>query len=306
MSDVITETDILESRDVRNVRLDRVTAIDKVGTLVVLPDDVHATTEAVAAFYGVSVKAIKSLVGRHRNELAESGRWVAQGSDLRELRNEAHEIDPDTRSLALFTRRAVLNVGMLLRDSEVAKQVRAYLLEVEQLASPDLKKTAYQRLLEKVECRAFRDLIAENACDYAPNDKSTSRAFAEAQNLLYQRITGLTAKQILGCRHDIQAWDGKNGPTKGDRKVAKNYLTEDELQRLTKFETLLMAKAEVMFGDGHTLTMDQWLNLIRAESSQVAVHPPQPVAPGRGPSTPQGSTRPGTTSGRRSRSRQRK
>ncbi|MET8681169.1 hypothetical protein ABZW18_27235 [Streptomyces sp. NPDC004647] len=34
-------------------------------------------------------------------------------------------------SLALFTRRAVLNVAMLLRDSEVARRVRTYLLDVE-------------------------------------------------------------------------------------------------------------------------------------------------------------------------------
>lgn len=306
MPNTITESDLLESRDVRNVRLDRVNILDKVGSLAVLPDDVHATTEAVASFYGVPENTIKTIVRDHRRELEESGYRVVRGDELRQLRTEFgnQTLSARSKSLALFTRRAVLNVGMLLRDSEVAKQVRAYLLEVEQLAPPDLKKTAYQRLIEKVQCREFRDLIAENACDYAPSDESTRRVFAEAQNLLYRRITNLAAKQIVATR-EIQTWEGKNGPTKAERNIAKNYLTEDELTRLTKFETLLMAKAEVMFGDGHALTMAQWLDLIRAESSQVAVQSPQPVAPGSGATTPHGPRRPGDTSSRRTRPRQR-
>ncbi|MGW3622720.1 restriction endonuclease [Streptomyces sp. NPDC000880] len=39
-----------------------------------------------------------------------------------------------TPSLAIFSRRAVLNVAMLLRDSEVARQVRTYLLDMEYIA----------------------------------------------------------------------------------------------------------------------------------------------------------------------------
>lgn len=35
------------------------------------------------------------------------------------------------KGILLFTRRAILRVGMLLRDSEVAKEVRTYLLNVE-------------------------------------------------------------------------------------------------------------------------------------------------------------------------------
>lgn len=39
-------------------------------------------------------------------------------------------------SQAVFSRRAVLNVAMLLRDSVVARQVRTYLLDVEQDGRP--------------------------------------------------------------------------------------------------------------------------------------------------------------------------
>ncbi|WP_176218342.1 RhuM family protein [Saccharomonospora piscinae] len=270
MADRITDADILGSRDVRNVRLARVNVLDKVGALAMLPDDTHATTEAVAAFYGVSVEAIKSLVSRHRDELNANGRWVARGSDLREIRKESHEIDPDARSLALFTRRAVLNVGMLLRDSEVAKQVRAYLLEVEEAAPPDLRRTAYERLREKAEYSTLRALIAETATDYSPNDDATRMAFARAQNLLYRSTIGMDAAQLIASGRPLTTHSGKNGPTKADRKIAKNYLTSDELNKMTSRVTLLLAHVNVRFENGTQPSMKQWLALIEEVLPQPA------------------------------------
>jgi len=266
MADRITEADLLDSRDVRNLRLARVNVLDKVGSLTVLPDDVHATTEAVASFYNVPESTIKSAVKEHRAELESNGYRVVRGAELRELAremgNQSRELGPNTRSLALFTRRAVLNVGMLLRDSEVAKQVRAYLLEVEEVAPPDLRKTAYERLREKAEYRGLRDLIAESATDYSPSDKATRMAFARAQNLLYRSTIGMDAAQLLRSGRPLQNWSGKNGPTKADRGIAKNYLTADELNKMTSRVTLLLAHVNVRFENGTQPSMQQWLELI--------------------------------------------
>ncbi|WP_051588562.1 hypothetical protein [Bacillus sp. UNC437CL72CviS29] len=43
------------------------------------------------------------------------------------------------RSNALFPKRAILRVGMLLRDSEVAKEVRNQLLNIEENTSTEIK-----------------------------------------------------------------------------------------------------------------------------------------------------------------------
>lgn len=268
MSERATEVEILESPSVRGRHLNQVTVLNKVGTLAMLPDDVHATTEAVANFYDVPNKTIDSLIGQHRAELEDNGYRVLKGADLRKFKGNLGDQGylGSAPHVALFTRRAVLNVGMLLRDSEVAKQVRAYLLEVEQAAPPDLRRTAYQRLVEKVQSRELRDLIAENATDYSRTDTATRIAFAQAQNLLYERVTGLTATELKTTR-EILTWEGKKGPSQADRKVAKNYLTEQELEKLTKIATLLMARADVMFSDGHELTMTDWLDLIRSEAA---------------------------------------
>ncbi|MET7692513.1 restriction endonuclease [Streptomyces sp. NPDC005483] len=81
----------------------------------------------------MGLEAVKSLVKDHRTELETNGYHLLTGEQLRSFKNLSG-IQSRTASLALFSRRAVLNVAMLLRDSEVARQVRVYLLDMEYLA----------------------------------------------------------------------------------------------------------------------------------------------------------------------------
>ena len=64
---------LVESRTMRSQFTDRFDVLDKVGSLSLLPDDIHATTEMVASFYEVGVEAVKSLVKDHREELENNG-----------------------------------------------------------------------------------------------------------------------------------------------------------------------------------------------------------------------------------------
>ncbi|WP_345661438.1 restriction endonuclease [Streptomyces venetus] len=124
---------LLESQTLRRGVLDRTDVLDRVKTLALLPDGMHVTTAMVAAYFEVGLEAIKSLVKDHRTELEANGYRLLTGEELRSFKNLSG-IQSRTRSLALFSRRAVLNVAMLLRDSEVARQVRVYLLDMEYLA----------------------------------------------------------------------------------------------------------------------------------------------------------------------------
>ncbi|MFI5756026.1 restriction endonuclease [Streptomyces sp. NPDC051569] len=91
------------------------------------------TTAMVAAYFQVAVKTIESLVLDHRDELEANGYRVLTGTELTSFK-EVSGIPSRSRALALYPRRTVLNVAMLLRDSEVARQVRTYLLDTEYLA----------------------------------------------------------------------------------------------------------------------------------------------------------------------------
>ncbi|WP_104817298.1 hypothetical protein [Kitasatospora sp. MMS16-BH015] len=124
----ISEAVVLESRTLRGTMTGRVEVLDKVKALVLLPDGLHVTGQMVADYYEVGLEAIKSLVKDHREELENSGYRVVAGQELRSFK-DLSSFDPRTPTLAVFPRRAVLNVGMLLRDSEVAREVRRWLLD---------------------------------------------------------------------------------------------------------------------------------------------------------------------------------
>jgi len=146
----IQEAALTESRTLRQQYAGRVDVLDKVKALSLLPDGVHATTEMVARYYEVPVSTIDSLVAANLDELQSNGRRVLRGAELREFATPFGGVanlglHHNTRSLAIFSRRAILNVGQLLRDSHVARAVRTYLLDVEDAAGADVRNEAIER-----------------------------------------------------------------------------------------------------------------------------------------------------------------
>ncbi|UUU41080.1 restriction endonuclease [Streptomyces sp. NBC_00162] len=127
---MINESVQLESRTLRTSVLERTHVLDKVRTLSLLPDGLHVTTAMVAAYYEVAETVIRAVLFDHREELESNGYHVLTGTELSCFKQRGY-IQSQASSLAVFPRRAVLNVGMLLRDSEVARQVRTYLLDAE-------------------------------------------------------------------------------------------------------------------------------------------------------------------------------
>jgi uncharacterized coiled-coil protein SlyX len=139
---VYTESVLLESRSLRTDLGHKVEVLDKVKALALSADGIHATTRDVAEYFEVGESVVNNLLGRHREELEANGLRVLHGSDLRDFVNlklsvskaNANSYPQMQRRLAVYTRRTILNVAMLLRDSEIAQRVRAYLLDVEERA----------------------------------------------------------------------------------------------------------------------------------------------------------------------------
>ncbi|MEU8352632.1 MULTISPECIES: hypothetical protein [unclassified Streptomyces] len=135
------ESALTESRSLRDSVAARTEALDKVKTLVTLPDGLHVTTRMVAEYFEVPENTAKTLVKRHRDELASHGMHTLRGSELhffeRSNLDLSKESYPQGRAhLTVLPRRAVLCVAMLLRDSEVARRVRTYLLDTEERSRP--------------------------------------------------------------------------------------------------------------------------------------------------------------------------
>ena len=193
---------LTESRTMRAATADRDYVLDKVKALALLPDGINATTEMVATYFEVGVEAIKSLVKDNRAELTNNGYWVLRGPQLREFAGSREDLanvfDPKARSVALFTRRTILNVGQLLTESDVARRVRTYLLNVEEQATPEQKSTAIEKAAEaEAQLRAIEVLARiDGNTSYA---RSLSRHIAA--RMLGQEADLDPAGETRKCEH---------------------------------------------------------------------------------------------------------
>jgi len=161
---------LTESRTRRDQTIAHIEVLDKVGALALLSDGMHVTTDGIAAFYKVPVPTIESVVEIHRAELESNGRRVLRGAELRDFAapfggTANLGISTKTRSLAVFSRRAILNVGQLLTGSEVAKAVRTHLLDAEATSSARFTlPTSFADALELAakQARELEDARSEN------------------------------------------------------------------------------------------------------------------------------------------------
>lgn len=123
------ENQLLENKQMREEVVGRIEVLEQVGELLLLPNTEFATTEMVAGYYEVAIETIKSLVFDNKDELIGNGYRVVEKEELSSLKNLS-QLKTRAKSLALFSKRAILNVGMLLRDSKVAIELRSRLLDV--------------------------------------------------------------------------------------------------------------------------------------------------------------------------------
>ena len=91
------------------------------------------TKKMVAESYEVDLSTINRYIAQYEDELKYNGYFLCRGKLLKELKLQfGHVINEMTRAtrLGLFNFRAVLNMGMLLTESEKAKQVRTRILDI--------------------------------------------------------------------------------------------------------------------------------------------------------------------------------
>lgn len=126
------EVDLVDNRELRNslVENEAVFSDSRVKALAgfLLPKDFGATTEQVASYFEVGIEAIQSLVKDNRQELISNGFSLKRKEEILNVLGGQLGTIPN-RGMNVFSRRAILNVAMLLRDSRVAKTIRSVLLD---------------------------------------------------------------------------------------------------------------------------------------------------------------------------------
>jgi len=132
LNGVSQEIDLVDDRELRNSLVENEAVFEdkRVKVLVgfLLPNDFGATTEQVANYFEVGEECINSLVKDNKDELLNNGLTINVGEQLKSLKDTC-QIQSRAKALTTFSRRAILNVAMLLRDSQVAKTIRSVLLD---------------------------------------------------------------------------------------------------------------------------------------------------------------------------------
>ncbi len=145
-------------------------------------------------------------------------------------------------------------------------------MDDERLKNPDGRPDYFDELLERIrDIRAsekrfyqkLRDLFALSS-DYDKTDKATQMFFAETQNKLHYAVTGKTAAEIIVERANasqpnmnLTSWKG-SVVRKQDIYIAKNYLTEDEIDTLNRLVVIFLESAELRAKNRMDIKMDFW------------------------------------------------
>lgn len=149
---------------------------------------------------------------------------------------------------------------------------KGFVMDDERLKNPDGRPDYYDELLERIrDIRAsekrfyqkIRDLFALSS-DYDATDKATQMFFAETQNKLLYAVTGKTAAELIVSRADaslpnmaLTTWKGKI-VRKQDIYIAKNYLTENELDSLNRMVVIFLETAEFQAKERKDITIKFW------------------------------------------------
>jgi hypothetical protein len=228
--------------------------------------------------------ATKQNISLHLKNVFEDGE-LDTGSVVKESLTTA--ADGKRYQTLLYNLDAILAVGYRVRSprgvqfrrwaSTILKEYlsKGFVMDDERLKNPDGRPDYFDEMLARIrDIRAsekrfyqkVRDLFALSS-DYDKTDKATQVFFATVQNLLIFAVTRQTAAELITARANpadphfgLLAWKG--APTSGVRKadivVAKNYLSEDEIDTLNRLVVIFLETAELRAKSKQETRMAFW------------------------------------------------
>ena len=127
-----------------------------------------------------------------------------------------------------------------------------------------LEKIRDIRSSEKVFWRKILDIYATSV-DYDAKNEQTRKFFKTVQNKMHYAVHGNTAAEVIFNRvnsekENIGLTNFKgNMPTRAETELAKNYLSEKELDLLNRMVSAYLDVAEINALNMHAMTMKDWV-----------------------------------------------
>lgn len=257
--------------------------------IYIFNETVWLTQDKIAQLFGVQ----RPAVTKHLKNIFGSGELVEGSvSSIMELT----AADGKKYQTKLYNLDAILSVGYRVNSiqathfriwaNSVLKEylIKGFAMNDERLKNPQtlFGKDYFEEQLARIrdirssERRFYQkitDIYSQCSADYEVGSNVTKKFFATVQNKLHWAISGQTAAEIIVARVDadkpnmgLTTW--KNAPNgmirKPDVSIAKNYLTETEMDDLNRIVSMYLDYAERQAKKGQVMYMRDWVKKLDA------------------------------------------
>lgn len=247
---MITETKLTDDKQLRERYINRVEVLDKVKELFLIPEMEIMTMRQVAEYFEVDIHTIQVCYDRNKEEVGLDGVVVKTPRNFKEIfkvtscafKNLEQKngkliiyIDDNTqlvipnRGVRCFSKRAVLRMGMLLRDSPIAQEVRTQLLNITEKVIEENPEVAVEEIeneqkylndiMEAFRSGSVEKVLAATAAYTGYQNRHIEKLKKSNEELLHQNDTLSEDNSIL--TGNILAWSNRASANKVVRLMAQ-------------------------------------------------------------------------------------
>lgn len=247
-------------------------------------ENIWLTQKMMASLYDVSVSA----VSQHIKKIYEDGELSQEATVKKFLTVQIEGSRQITRNLEHYNLQLIISVGFKVNNQRAVQfrkwagqivkdyTIQGWTMDKERLKKGHMFTDEYFdrqlqyireiRLSERKFYQKVTDLYA-TAFDYDKRSKTTQLFFQTVQNKLHYAVHRHTAAELIVERADasknnmgLTSWE--NAPEgkilKTDVTVAKNYLTEEEMNFLERIVTMYLDYAELQAEQKIPMSMEDW------------------------------------------------
>ncbi|MBR5080717.1 MAG: virulence RhuM family protein [Victivallales bacterium] len=242
--------------------------------------------DGIAQLFGVG----KAAISKHLKNIFAEGELL-EISVVSKMETTA--ADGKNYQVTFYNLDAIIAVGYRVNSKQATKfriwatqTLREFIIKGFVLNNDMLKNGRafgmdyFDELLEQIreirasERRAYQkitDIFEQCSADYSSDSDDARLFFAFVQNKLHYAVAGKTAAEIIYDRADSQlptmgltTW--KNAPhgkiLRSDTHVAKNYLNENEIDRLNRLVNMFIDFAELRALNHKLMFMKDWITTV--------------------------------------------
>lgn len=250
------QLDFVNNKQMREDNINRLEVLDAVKEIITFAGSDFISVELVAEYYEVPIETIKTVVKRNKDELKLDGLKAYTNQEVKEIISRVHN-EPtkiNSKGMTLIPKRAMLRIGMLLRDSEVAKELRTRLLDivhdaeevttsngdtiVENIVSEIGEEKSL--IMERVEAEMSGDYykVCEiNAKLFALKNKRIKELETEVENITTHSLTIVESKKVVNRlvrMIAIKSFNGAFGKAYSELYTKVNYQLGINIKNRTK------------------------------------------------------------------------